>query len=73
MILNEVLGALATCLAVFGVLLNNRKMIGCFYVWLGSNSLTAVIHFNAGMIALGSRDLIFIILAIEGIWRWKKA
>lgn len=68
----EIFGTIATALAIFGVLLNNRKLIVCFYLWLVSNLITAGIHFDAGIYSLLVRDLIFFGLAIEGIYRWRK-
>lgn len=66
----EFLGTISTVLAIAGVILNNRKMIGCFYIWLLSNAITAGIHLSAGIWSLAARDLIFFLLAIEGIYRW---
>ena len=68
----EILGTIATALAIFGAVLNNRKLIACFYLWLASNAITAGIHFDAGIYSLLVRDLIFFILAIEGIHKWRK-
>lgn len=68
----EAIGTIATAFAVAGVILNNRKMIGCFYLWLISNSISAGIHATAGIWSLCLRDLIFIALAAEGLARWRK-
>ncbi len=68
----ELLGATATILAVTGVLLNNRKLIACFYVWLVSNAITAYIHCDAQLYSLLIRDVIFLGLAVEGLYRWGK-
>jgi nicotinamide riboside transporter PnuC len=66
----ELLSAVATVLAIAGVVLNNCKMIGCFYLWIVSNSLCLLVHCEAGLGALAFRDGIFILLALEGIWQW---
>lgn len=68
----EVLGAITTVLAVTGVILNNHQMIFCFYFWLASNSLSAFIHIRSRLWSLAVRDLIFFILAIDGIIRWSR-
>lgn len=68
----EIFGTISTALAIFGVVLNNRRIIFCFYLWLISNGITAAIHFNVGIYSLLIRDLIFFTLAIEGIYRWRK-
>lgn len=68
----ELLGGVAAAIAIVGVYLNNRKMIVCFYLWILSNGLSAVIHWHDARWSLCGRDLIFIVLAFHGIWRWRK-
>jgi nicotinamide riboside transporter PnuC len=68
----ETLGVIATILAVGGVILNNRRLIGCFGLWIVSNFLSMLIHLQTHTWSLAVRDLIFIVLAIEGIWLWRK-
>jgi len=67
----EFIGGIAGVLAVIGVLLNNRKMIACFYLWIVSNFLALLIHWDAGIVSLCLRDVAFILLSLEGIWRWR--
>ena len=66
----ELIGTISTVLAVVGVLANNRRLRWCFLVWMVSNSLSLVIHSQAGIWSLLVRDAIFLILAIEGWVRW---
>jgi len=68
----EIIGGVATVLAIAGVILNNRRLIACFYLWMVSNSLSALLHADAGMTSLLIRDLAFLALAIEGVWKWRK-
>jgi len=68
----EIFGLVSTVLAVGGVLLNNRLNILCFYLWIVSNAIFAVIHSQAGIWSLVLRDVVFIGLCIEGIVRWRK-
>jgi len=68
----EIVGAISAVLAVAGVLLNNRKMIACFYVWIVSNTISACLHFNAELYSLLARDVVFILLAFDGFFRWRK-
>ena len=68
----ELLGTIATVIAIAGVVLNNRKMIACFYLWLVSNAISAYIHWDTGVMSLVLRDLVFLVLAFEGIVRWRK-
>ena len=66
----EIISTLSTILAVIGVLLNNRLNHYCFYIWLISNSLCAFVHIDARLWSLAVRDVIFIGLAYEGLYRW---
>ena len=68
----EVIGTVATILAVTGVVANNRRLRWCFLLWMASNSLTLAIHAHAAIWSLAARDLIFLILAIEGWIMWGK-
>ena len=66
----ELIGTIATILAITGVVLNNRRLRVCFLLWLCSNSLTLAIHAQTGIWSLVARDAIFLILAVEGWVRW---
>jgi len=66
----EIVGIIATVLAVVGVLTNNRKLRVCFLLWLVSNTLTEAIHVYTGILSLAIRDAIFFVLAIEGWFKW---
>ena len=68
----EIIGTMATILAVVGVLANNRRLRWCFLVWLISNGLCLAIHAYAAIWSLMVRDAIFFILAIDGWFRWGK-
>jgi nicotinamide riboside transporter PnuC len=68
----ELIGSIVTVIALAGAWLNNRHKISCFYLWIVSNLLSAGIHAWPGLWSLTVRDLAFLVLAIEGIWRWRK-
>ena len=73
----ELIGIIATVLAVVGVLANNRRLRVCFLVWMVSNFLTGAIHANTlyyqfDIWPLLLRDVVFFGLAIEGWVRWGK-
>lgn len=73
----EIFGYIAAGLAIFGVLLNNRRMRICFYVWMVSNAMSIVMHVWAlqsgadGMVPMIGRDVVFLVLAVEGAFKWK--
>ena len=66
----EIIGTIATVLAIIGVLANNRRKRICFAIWICSNTLTLIIHAQTGIWSLLVRDAIFLILAVEGWVRW---
>lgn len=68
----ELLGLISGVLAVTGVVLNNRKLIACFPLWLASNAISAGLHVHAGLWSLAGRDLVFFFLAIDGWRRWRE-
>lgn len=70
--MQESISILATILAVLGVGLNNRRNRLCFYAFLVSNGLTALVHADADLWSLMVRDAIFFVLAIEGLFRWRR-
>lgn len=67
----ETIGTIATVIAIAGVVLNNHRHIGCFYLWLVSNALSAVVHLQTGVWSMTLRDVIFLGLALHGLWVWK--
>ncbi len=66
----EIIGTIATILAIAGVLLNNRRFRVCFLVWLVSNAISLVIHAHLSVWSLMVRDAIFLVLAVEGWIKW---
>lgn len=67
----ELIGTVSMVLGIVGVIFNNRKMMICFYFWLVSNGLSAYIHLSGEVYSLFVRDLIYLILAIEGLLKWR--
>ncbi len=68
----EVLSTMAGLVAIGGVVLNNYRRIGCFYLWLISNALCAGIHVYTGLWSMAVRDVVFFGLAVHGLWTWQK-
>ena len=68
----ELIGLISTILSVVGVLLNNRRLIWCFPIWLISNTLSLAIHWQSDIWSLTVRDAVFIVLAVEGWLLWKR-
>ncbi|MCJ7778845.1 MAG: nicotinamide mononucleotide transporter family protein [Sedimentisphaerales bacterium] len=68
----ETIGAISTVIAIIGVLANNRKLRWCFLLWMVSNALSLAIHADAAIWSLVARDAMFLVLAFDGWFRWKK-
>jgi len=68
----ELFGWLATVCALAGCVLNNRKMIACFWLWIVSNIICAYLHAHVGLWPLFCRDIGFLGLAVEGFFKWRK-
>ena len=68
----ELVGIIATMIAVAGVWLNNHKLRACFYLWLVSNTLSAGIHLYLCCYSLFCRDVIFLVLALHGLRKWSR-
>ena len=69
----QVIGAIGSILAVTGVMLNNRMRIECFWLWMVSNLVSAGIHVYTGLWSLAFRDIVFFVLAVQGLRYWRKA
>ena len=68
----EIIGTMATVLAVIGVMANNSRLRWCFLVWMGSNLLSLAVHISCGLWSMSIRDAIFLVLAVDGWFRWGK-
>jgi len=68
----DLFGWTATVLAVSGVVLNNRKFIMCFWLWMVSNLLCAHLHAHVGLWSQYWRDVAFFVLSVEGFYKWRK-
>ena len=66
----EIVGYIAGAVAIAGVVLNNRKLRACFLLWMASNAMSMWLHVVASMWSLSIRDGIFLMLAVEGWYRW---
>lgn len=63
---------LITLASIIGTIANIFKKRWCFIIWLVTNSLWAVIDFCAGLYAQSFLFVICVILAIWGLWQWRK-
>ena len=57
--------------SLLGTWLNVRRERACFVLWLGTNALWAQASFSHGLPAKGWLHLAYLVLAAEGLRRWK--
>lgn len=62
-----------TILSLIGVVLNIKKRKECFYIWGVTNFGWVFIDYNAGLYAQSLLFAIYFVLALWGIYEWKKS
>ena len=68
----EAIAFISGVLAVTGVIFNNHKMRVCFPVWIVSNIMAGVVHYDSGVMMMLWRDVAFTMLAVHGWRTWGK-
>jgi nicotinamide riboside transporter PnuC len=64
--------AILTILALTGVVLNIKKKILCFYIWLITNISWATVDLYKGIPMQSLLFIIYAALAVYGICEWRK-
>lgn len=67
-----ILTSILTLLALIGVVLNIKKKILCFYIWLFTNASWAAVDFYKGIPMQGLLFTVYTFLAVYGIYEWRK-
>lgn len=67
-----ILTSILTLLALIGVVLNIKKKVLCFYIWLFTNASWAVVDFYKGIPMQGLLFTVYTFLAVYGIYEWRK-
>lgn len=57
--------------SVIGCILNNRKLLLCWPLFILADIICAYIHFIQGSYIFAVRELMFLALCFEGYYRWK--
>ena len=68
----EMIGWIATLIAMVGVVLNARGSIVCFYVWLLSNGYYTVVNVLSGSYSQAALFAFQLVMAIYGLYYWNK-
>ena len=63
---------IVTLFALAGVILNIKKDKKCFIIWSFTNSFWCIHNFRIGEHALSDLFAVYFVLAIAGLWRWKR-
>ena len=61
-----------TAISLIGTVLNIRKNILCFYIWFVGDVLWFTFDFTQGTYGRSILDFVQVILAVCGIFSWKK-
>ena len=68
----ELLSWTTSAASILGGILNIKKNNLCFYIWAVTNFTWMVIDFKKGLPAQGTLFAIYFILALWGIYSWKR-
>lgn len=68
----ELLGLFTLGITITGSILNNRKMILCFPIWVISNIIYLGMHIHLGSWSLALKDAAFIVICVDGYFRWRR-
>jgi len=63
---------IALVITLLGTILNSRKNIYGFYIWIVANIMWLVITLKLQDISISIQYIIFILLNFYGIYQWKK-
>ena len=62
-----------TIASIVGVVLNIKKHRLCFLIWAITNFMWAIVDYQAGLYAQSALFGIYFLLALYGLWEWRKA
>ena len=63
---------ITTAICLTGTVLNCKKMIACFYLWAIGNVLWLAFDLYNGLYSRAALDIVQLMLALYGIYEWKK-
>ena len=63
---------IVSALALTGVILNIYKSKYCFLIWAATNLFWAVYDYRIGAKAQAALFLVYFVLALWGLWKWRK-
>jgi len=63
---------IVTLTSIIGVILNIKKRKECFIIWGVTNSLWCIYDLSIKAYAQSFLFFIYVLLAIWGIWEWRK-
>ncbi len=63
---------IVTAASLVGVVANIKKKTWCFGIWFGTNSIWMIYDYSLGAYAQSALFAVYVILAIWGIYEWRK-
>jgi len=68
----QIISWMLTIVSVAGAILNARKSIIGFYIWIISNVGWSILDFSVGLPAQGCLFTVYTIITGYGIYQWRK-
>ena len=68
----QIVSWILTIVSVAGAILNARKSIIGFYIWIVSNIAWSILDFSVGLPAQGYLFIVYTIITSYGIYQWRK-
>lgn len=63
---------LITLMALIGSFLNSNRDKRGFYLWIITNTFWCILDYRAGLLAQSFLYLCYIIVAVKGLFTWRK-
>ena len=68
----QVIAWIVTGAALIGVVLNIKKDLRCFLIWIFTNAFWCMYDFYLEAWAQSALFLVYFFLALWGLWKWKQ-
>ena len=70
--MNQTIYWLTAFISLFGVVLNIRKRVACFYLWSISNAIWVYADLVHGLLPQAILMAVYFVLSLWGIWSWRR-
>ncbi len=66
------LDAFTSVLSVVAQFLMARRKLECWYLWIVADVIDIGLYFTKGVLLVGIEYIIFLLIAISGLWSWRR-